>query len=217
MNAMKIKMPDVEDEHFAFYGESLNRIEKVLYKISNEIEKIEDEEERLSRRRIEHFKARIKSPKSVEEKLLKRGYESNLENALTKLYDYAGVRIVCSFLDDIYSIRDTLKEIEGVSIVEEKDYVKYPKPNGYRSYHMILKIDESLTHSISSMYIEIQIRTISQDSWASLEHQLKYKKEIGHSEVIMEELKRCAEEMASTDLTMQTIRDWIDGKIGEDQ
>ncbi len=216
MQSIKIKKPEILESQRLFYGETLKIIEEELHKMSSEIERLEQMEEDLDRRRIEHFKWRIKKPESIEGKLEKQGLEYNLDIALTKLFDYAGIRVVCAFLEDIYSIRDYFESMEGVRILEEKDYVKYPKPNGYRSFHIILEIDRRLSDTISKMHMEIQIRTISQDSWASLEHQLKYKQSIDHSEMIVEELKRCADEMASTDLTMQTIRDWIDGKIEEE-
>ena len=159
---------------------------------------------------------RLNNMNSIQDKLKRNGKNTDLDTALTELYDYAGIRIVCAFLEDVYSIRDYFESMKGVTIIEEKDYVKFPKPNGYRSFHMILEIDRKLKENVPKMHMEIQIRTISQDSWASLEHQLKYKQKVQHSEMIVEELKRCADELASTDLTMQTIRDWIDGKIEEE-
>ena len=216
MQSIKIKKPEIEEDQRAFYGDTLSIIEEELHKMSAEIERLEKMDEDLDRKRIEHFKWRIKKPKSIECKLKKLGFHYDLDTCFIHLFDYAGIRVVCSFLEDIYSIRDYFENMEGVRILEEKDYVKYPKPNGYRSFHMILEIDRKLNENVDKMHMEIQIRTISQDSWASLEHQLKYKRDIEHSEMIVEELKRCADEMASTDLTMQTIRDWIDGKIKEE-
>ena len=122
---------------------------------------------------------------------------------MTKLYDAIGLRIVCAFVDDVYTIRDYLVNSEQYKIVKEKDYIRRAKPNGYRSYHMILRTQ-------SGYYAEIQLRTISMDTWAALEHHLKYKKNLGgHVDLIVSELKRCADELASTDLSMQTIRDMI--------
>lgn len=216
MQSIKIKKPEIHDDHREFYGETLAIIEEELHKMSAEIERLEILEEDLARKRIEHFKWRIKKPNSIQDKLKRNGKNTDLDTALTELYDYAGIRIVCAFLEDVYSIRDYFESMKGVTIIEEKDYVKFPKPNGYRSFHMILEMNRKLKENVPKMHMEIQIRTISQDSWASLEHQLKYKQKVQHSEMIVEELKRCADELASTDLTMQTIRDWIDGKIEEE-
>ena len=201
------------EEFLTFYGSTLERIKEEIEKVVDTITEVEEPGET---KKIEHIKSRIKNPVSVEKKLKSRGFEFSLFSCFKNLTDYAGIRIVCSFLDDIYTIRDKLETMENVKILEEEDYVKYPKPNGYRSYHLLLEIDRPLMEEVKKTCIEVQIRTISQDSWASLEHQLKYKKDIKNSEMIVEELKRCAEEMASTDLTMQTIRDWIEGKIKED-
>lgn len=158
---------------------------------------------------IEHCKARIKSAESMKEKLRRREEAVTVSNALTKIYDAAGIRIICAFLDDIYWIADMLKNQEDFEVVEEKDYIRNPKPNGYRSYHMIIRVPLHLEDRVEKVYCELQIRTIAMDCWASLEHQMKYKKNIGCPEMITEELKRCADEMASTDLNFQTILDMI--------
>lgn len=158
---------------------------------------------------IEHCKARIKSAKSMIEKLQKRQLTVTSESALTQIHDAAGIRVICAFLDDIYWIVNMLKNQKDFKVIKEKDYIKNPKPNGYRSYHMILKVPIHLDNRIEEVYCELQIRTIAMDSWASLEHQLKYKRDIPSEKMISEELKRCADEIASTDLNLQTIRDMI--------
>ncbi|MDE7493226.1 GTP pyrophosphokinase family protein, partial [Streptococcus agalactiae] len=125
-----------------------------------------------------------------------------------------GVRIICGFVNDIYQIVERIKTFDDCRIVVEKDYIQHVKPNGYRSYHVILEIDtpypDCLGNSEGKYYMEIQLRTIAQDSWASLEHQMKYKHDIENPERIVRELKRCADEIASVDLTMQTIRQLIE-------
>ena len=122
---------------------------------------------------------------------------------MTKIFDAVGIRVVCAFISDVYVIRDHLVQLPNCELVKEKDYIKRAKDNGYRSYHMILKV-------WGEVYVEIQLRTISQDTWAALEHHLYYKKEKMVDDVLIEaELKRCADELASTDLSMQTIRDMI--------
>ena len=117
------------------------------------------------------------------------------------------------FLDDIYRAIDFLKSLDGVRVVEEKDYIRHVKPNGYRSYHVILELEEPYEDVTGAnpghFYAEVQLRTIAMDSWASLEHQMKYKHDIKNPELIVRELKRCADELASCDVSMQTIRNLI--------
>lgn len=162
---------------------------------------------------VEHISSRIKSEESMFEKCCRRGFEPNSYSALRLLTDAIGIRIICSFIDDIYTNVNNIREFEGCQIITEKDYIKNAKPNGYRSYHMIILAEEPWTDIDGNFpghfYVEIQLRTIAMDSWAALEHQLKYKKTISNSKLIESELKRCADEMASTDISMQTIRDLI--------
>lgn len=165
---------------------------------------------------VEHCKARIKSAESMMEKLKRKDLPVNVESALSDIYDAAGIRVVCTFLDDIYWIVNMLKGQQDIQIIEEKDYIHNPKPNGYRSYHMILQVPLHLENGIKKVYCEVQIRTIAMDCWASLEHQLKYKKDVPNQEMIMVELKRCADEIASTDLNFQTIWDMIEETQGKD-
>lgn len=151
---------------------------------------------------VEHLSYRIKSDSSMREKCRRKGLPETEESALSVLSDAIGIRIVCAFRSDVYLIRDLIVQNEDFTIVEEKDYIKNAKPNGYRSYHMIIKNE--------GFFIELQLRTISMDTWAALEHQIKYKKKVGKSlSLITSELKRCADELASTDISMQTIRDMI--------
>ena len=151
---------------------------------------------------VEHVSYRIKSDSSMREKCRKRELPETPESALHILTDAIGIRIVCAFRSDVYLLRDLIVQNEEFTIVEEKDYIKHAKPNGYRSYHMIIKT--------GGFFIELQLRTISMDTWAALEHQIKYKKKVGKSlSLITSELKRCADELASTDISMQTIRDMI--------
>lgn len=146
--------------------------------------------------------SRIKSPDSMMRKLEEHGFPPTRDYALTRLYDAVGIRIVCAFAEDVYNIIHWLKANPELTVIREKDYIAYPKANGYRSYHL-------LVHVPSGMHAEIQVRTIATDFWATLEHQLKYKKSLQHEELIRSELKRCADEIASVDLSMQTIREII--------
>ena len=156
----------------------------------------------------EHVKSRIKSSESMREKLRKRGFDDTVENGLTKLSDIIGLRIVLHFVGDVYTMLEKIRQSDKWNVVEVKDYIANAKPNGYRSLHIILSVpfDGGNIHHIE---VEIQLRTVAMDCWASLEHQLKYKKNSANTDLIVSELKRCADEMASTDLSMQTIRELI--------
>lgn len=162
----------------------------------------------------EHIIGRIKTSDSMIEKCRRKQLPVTVDSALKTIRDSIGVRIICGFVNDIYQIIERIKAFDDCRIVVEKDYIQHVKPNGYRSYHVILEIDtpypDCLGNSDGKYYIEIQLRTIAQDSWASLEHQMKYKHDIENPERIVRELKRCADEMASVDLTMQTIRQLIE-------
>ncbi len=159
---------------------------------------------------IDHCKSRVKSFDSLVNKLKKNDLDITLNNTIYKIRDAAGIRIVCPFIDDVYTVAKSFKEYSDIEIVKEKDYIANPKPNGYRSYHIILKLPSYLFLQYHDIYVEIQIRTIAMDFWASLEHQLKYKKEIENQEFLISQLKRCSDEITSTDLTLQSIRDIIE-------
>lgn len=155
---------------------------------------------------ILYCKSRIKQPESIIRKLEQRGFSTDVESALSNVHDAVGVRVVCSFVDDVYKVAQWLSTNEEFIIVEAKDYIAYPKPNGYRSLHLVLSFPSFVGRKIKA---EIQLRTIAIDFWAALEHQLKYKKNIEHEKTVQSELKRCADEIASVDVSMQTLRDLI--------
>lgn len=165
---------------------------------------------RHSRNPIEFVKTRIKNPKSIAEKLKRMGLEVNVGNMVRNLNDVAGVRVVCSFIDDIYEVAHMLARQSDVKVIRVKDYIKNPKENGYRSYHMIIEIPVFFSDKTMNMRVEIQIRTIAMDFWASLEHELKYKKDIEWSKEIGEELRECAETINRTDRKMMAIKKHID-------
>ncbi len=191
----------------SIYGSHLPRMEVVKEKLLAVIESTRRElTEKNGMDPAEHVLARIKSEESMREKCRRQGLPETEESALVRIHDAVGLRVVCAFLDDVYAMRDALASADGVEIVQEKDYIRAAKPNGYRSYHMILRLD--------GYFAEIQLRTISMDTWAALEHHLTYKKgEPGA--LIRAELKRCADELASTDVSMQTLRDMILNESGE--
>ena len=158
----------------------------------------------------EHLNYRIKGDESMRDKLAKRGLAPTAYNALRKVKDSIGLRVVCLFIDDVYENVALLKSLPGCSVVQEKDYIKDAKPNGYRSYHMILDVVTDAPDvdgkNPGHYYVEIQLRTIAMDTWAALEHELKYKKNIANPELITQELHRCANELASCDVSMQTLK-----------
>lgn len=155
---------------------------------------------------FESISCRIKSPKSIIEKLKRRGYPLTVESIEKNLSDVAGIRVICSFPDDIYSLSKRLCSQDDIRIIEIKDYIKNPKPNGYRSLHIILEIPIFLLEEKKYMRVEVQFRTIAMDFWASLEHKVRYKKNISaNEEEISSELKQCAEEISRLDIRMQDI------------
>lgn len=155
---------------------------------------------------IEDIRSRVKSPESIAQKLQKKGLELTTGNIMKNLDDVAGIRVICSFVDDIFDIAKMLTSQDDITLIESKNYIKFPKDNGYRSLHLIVEIPIFLSGGKKPMKVEVQIRTIAMDFWASLEHQLKYKKSIPNAEEISLELKECADIIAATDLRMQEIR-----------
>ncbi|RRF96817.1 MAG: hypothetical protein DUD27_02645 [Lachnospiraceae bacterium] len=281
------------EETESIYGPYRPELEKIQKELLDDIESLRNElKEKNGMDPVEHCLSRIKDEDSMREKCVRKGLPVTTESALTKIYDAVGIRVVCAFLDDVYKFREHLVALPGAEVIEEKDYIKHAKPNGYRSYHMILRMHgkfyaeiqlrtisqdtwaalehqikykhakpngyrsyhmilrmhgkfyaeiqlrtisqdtwAALEHQIKykhakpngyrsyhmilrmhgKFYAEIQLRTISQDTWAALEHQIKYKHDLSgtNEELVTSELKRCADELASTDISMQTIRDLI--------
>lgn len=163
-----------------------------------------------NRNPFESIKSRIKSPESILEKLLRKKIPISAEAIEKNMADIAGIRVICSFPDDIYATAKLLMEQDDIRVLKVKDYIENPKPNGYRSLHLILEVPIFLSEQKKWMKVEVQFRTIAMDFWASLEHKLKYKKNIPNPEQIFEELKECADASAELDLKMQKIRDQIE-------
>lgn len=163
-----------------------------------------------SRNPFESIKCRIKSPESIMGKLERNGIAFSVENIEKNLNDIAGIRVICSFPEDIYMLVECLLKQDDIILIEKKDYIKNPKPNGYRSLHLILDIPIFLTNEKKHMRVEVQFRTIAMDFWASLEHKMKYKKDIQNADSISEELKYCADLISQLDRRMEQIRNRID-------
>lgn len=158
---------------------------------------------------IEHITSRIKSPKSIAKKLNKYGEEVNLFNIMDRVNDMAGIRIVCSFTSDIYRVAELISSQNDIKVLKIKDYIANPKPNGYMSYHMIVSVPVSLSMEVIETKVEIQIRTIAMDFWASLEHKIYYKYEGKAPAHIQRELKECADLVGFLDRKMLSINEEI--------
>lgn len=158
---------------------------------------------------FESIRTRLKAPASILEKLRRKGLPVTIESLEKKIFDIAGIRVICSFPDDIYAIARLLLKQDDVRLLECRDYIKNPKENGYRSLHLILEVPVFLSTQKKWMKVEVQFRTIAMDFWASLEHKLKYKKDIDNAENISADLKECAQAIGMLDFKMQEIRDRI--------
>ncbi len=158
---------------------------------------------------ISSIKTRLKSPLSIEEKLKRRDLDYSLESIQENLYDVAGIRVICNLPEDVYAIAEAFTKQDDITVIEVKDYIKNPKENGYRSLHLIVEIPIFLADEKKLMKAEIQLRTIAMDFWASLEHQLRYKKEAEFTEDMAHELYECAKISADLDLRMQEVRNKI--------
>ena len=201
-------------EEFAHFIKSLLEIQNLyqsgMREVSTKLEILNDEFQTLYQRNpIHQIKCRVKTPKSILEKLMRKGYAVTLDSAVENLNDIAGIRVICSYIDDIYTIAELLKSQDDITLIKETDYIKNPKPNGYRSLHLILSVPVFFSTKTEHVKVEIQIRTIAMDFWASLEHELNYKMKTQASPEIAEELRQCAQTIAETDARMQGIYDYI--------
>ena len=214
-----VRVPDlaqVPEEFLSMarqFQEAMMMYTCAIREVKTKLEVLNDElSVRNSRNPIEMIKSRVKKPASIVEKLQRKGLEVSLESMVNNLDDVAGIRIICSFLDDIYAVADMLVRQDDIRVLAVKDYIKNPKPNGYRSYHMIVEIPVFFSDMKKPMRVEVQIRTIAMDFWASLDHQLKYKKSMDNASEIGEELKQCADVIAQTDKRMLEIRQQIEAQ-----
>ena len=160
---------------------------------------------------IDSIQSRLKSPDSILDKMLRKKLPFTLEAIENNIFDIAGIRVVCSFVDDIYMLADCLLQQDDITLIERKDYIKNPKRNGYRSLHLIIEVPIFLQNTKKLVYVEVQFRTIAMDFWASLEHKLQYKKNIPESQakLLKDELYDCAQQSAALDKRMQNIRNVI--------
>ena len=207
--------PQVFIKNSARFNDLMMMYRCTVREVRTKLEVLNDEfSVEYKRNPISFIKTRIKKPESIYKKLKKLGYDFTAENIQNQLNDVAGIRVVCAFIDDIYTIADLIAKQDDITVIKVKDYIKNPKPNGYRSYHMIVEVPVFFSSSKKNIRVEVQIRTIAMDFWASLDHQLKYKKQLDAQEAaeIGAELKKCADVIAETDCKMLSIRQKIEEK-----
>ncbi len=199
--------PEQMFDYMVSFNELMMKYNSAIREIKTKLEILNDE---LSlgdnNNPIESIQSRIKKPISIANKLKKMGKPMNLDAIVENLNDIAGIRVICSFIDDIYKISDMIAKQDDITVVEIRDYIKNPKPNGYRSYHMIVEVPVFFSDCKQLMRVEIQIRTVAMNFWASLEHRLKYKNNVKDEEEIVNELKNCADIIANTDMKMLEIK-----------
>ena len=164
---------------------------------------------------IEHIKTRIKTPESIVKKLKRYGFETSVENMVKEINDIAGVRLICSFTSDIYTLAEMIGKQSDLEVVSIKDYIKNPKESGYKSFHMIVAVPVFLTDGVVKTKVEIQIRTIAMDFWASLEHKIYYKMEGNSPDYISKELKNCADMISELDARMLSLNEEIQKYLEE--
>lgn len=184
------------------------RYQSALREVQTKLEILDDEfQMRHSRNPIHHMESRIKSPQSIAQKLRRKGLSVSCEAAMDNLNDIAGIRVVCAYLNDTYTIAGLLTGQDDIELVQTRDYIASPKPNGYRSLHLIVRVPVFLSEGKLLLPVEVQIRTIAMDFWASLEHQLRYKEAAHVPEELNHQLLSAANRIAELDGDMQHIHD----------
>jgi len=192
------------------WNEVLLVYRSALKEVNTKLEILNDEFQHVHRYNpIEHIKSRIKTSESIVKKLKRKGYESTIENMVEHVDDIAGIRIICSFTSDIYQIAEMLANQNDIKVISIKDYIKSPKASGYKSYHMLITVPIFLSDRTIETKVEIQIRTVAMDFWASLEHKIHYKFEGNAPDHIREELVECARMVSDLDARMLSLNEEI--------
>lgn len=208
-----LSIENTEDikKHFHDFEQVMMMYNCAIKEVLTKFEVLNDDMS-IQRRRnpIEMIKSRVKRPESIAAKMKKRGLDISITSMMENIHDVAGVRVICSFVDDIYEIARMLSSQDDITVIETKDYIKNPKKNGYRSYHMIVEIPVFFSSKKQNVKVEIQLRTIAMDFWASLEHKMKYKKDAQGMDFVESELKKCADSIAENDIRMQEINRMIE-------
>ncbi|MBS6952430.1 MAG: GTP pyrophosphokinase family protein [Enterocloster asparagiformis] len=190
--------------------------DSALKKVNTKIEILNNEfVNRYDYNPIEHIKSRLKTADSIVKKLKKDGHEVTIENMMEYLSDIAGIRIICSFTSDIYQIAEMISHQADVTVLHVKDYIKNPKPNGYKSYHMVVTVPVYLSDGPVETKVEVQIRSVAMDFWASLEHKIAYKFEGNAPENLLKELKACADIVDMLDAKMFSLNEAITAYAAE--
>lgn len=199
-----------EDSPIESWTEVILIYNSALKQISTKLEILNDEFQHVHRYNpIEHIKSRIKSSESIVKKLRRNGLESTIENMVEYVNDIAGIRVICSFSSDIYRIAEMISNQNDIKVLAIKDYIKTPKPSGYRSYHMLITVPVYLSDRIVRAKVEVQIRTVAMDFWASLEHKINYKFEGDVPQNIKDELVECAQMITAVDNRMLRLNEEI--------
>ncbi len=210
---LKMEDPERFSKKAKQFSDAMMIYRCAIREVQTKLEVLDDEfSVRHRRNPIVSIKTRVKKPLSIGRKLEVNNLPFTVESMIGNLHDVAGIRVICAFIDDIYHIAQMLSQQDDVRVLRIKDYIEKPKPNGYRSYHMIIEIPVFFSDRKQYVKVEVQIRTMAMDFWASLEHQIRYKKEIAGQddlEVISRELTECAEIIAHTDVRMQNIKEMI--------
>lgn len=201
----------------SIFGEGIDNWKTIMFlynaalkEVNTKLEILNDEFQHVHKYNpIEYFKSRIKSPESIVKKLKRNGYESTIENMVNCVNDLAGIRVVCSFTSDIYRIAEMIGKQNDLTVVSVKDYIKNPKKSGYKSYHMLVTVPIFLSDRVVDTKVEIQIRTIAMDFWASLEHKIYYKFEGNAPDYISRELRDCSEIVSMLDGRMLQLNEAI--------
>ncbi len=192
------------------FQEAIMMYNCAIKEVRTKLEVLNDELSiRHKRNPIEFITSRVKKPFSIVEKLNRNGQPLTVESMTATLNDVAGIRVICPFIDDIYAVADMLTRQDDITLIKKKDYIKFPKENGYRSLHLIVEVPVFFSDRKQPMRVEVQIRTIAMDFWASLDHQLKYKKDVSNPLEIQRELRECADIISQTDLRMLDIKNQI--------
>lgn len=200
------------------YIELMNRYKCAIMEVETKLNVLNTEFSlQFDRNPFESIKSRLKSPASIIEKLKRKELdldETTIDSVIEEqLYDVAGIRVVCAFQEDIYRLAELLIQQDDIRLVRTKDYIKNPKPNGYRSLHLILEVPVFLSKGKTPMKVEVQFRTIAMDFWASVDHKLRYKKGLANEAEIVEKLRQCADVISGLDDEMQQIRSMIETDV----
>lgn len=199
-----------EKDQVTSWTEAILLYNSALKEINVKLEILNDEFQHVHRYNpIEHIKSRIKTSESIVKKLKRYGYESTIENMVEYVNDIAGIRVICSFTSDIYRIAEMLGNQNDIQVLSIKDYIKHPKESGYKSYHMLVTVPIFLSDRIVRTKVEIQIRTVAMDFWASLEHKIRYKFEGNAPQHIKQELVECAKMVSDLDARMLSLNEQI--------